>query len=80
MDQDEVLGHDSHLDKGSTSDAGMAFGQRTDSQSEDMDVAVRFSDSEGHSSQPMETQEARYGRDHPELLWGEGENEAAKRR
>ena len=80
MDQDEVLGHDAHLNEGSTSDAGMAFGQRTDSQSEDMDVTVRFSDSEGHFGQPMETQDARYGRDHPELLWGEGENEAAKRR
>ncbi len=78
MDQDEVLGHDAHLDEGSTSDAGMAFGQRTDSQSEDMDVNVRYSDSEGLSGQPMETQDARYGRDNPEFPWGEGENEAAK--
>ncbi len=80
MDQDEVLGHDAHLDEGSTSDAGMAFGQRTDSHSEDMDVAVHFSDSEVPSSQPMEIQDAQYGRDHPELLWGEGENETTKRR
>ncbi len=27
MDQDEVQGHDTYLDGGSTSDAGLAFGQ-----------------------------------------------------
>ncbi len=80
MDQDEVLGHGVPLDEGSTSDAGMAFGQRTDSQSEDMDVNVRYLDSEGLPGQPMETQEARDGRDHSELSWGEGENETTKRR
>ena len=80
MDQDEVLGDGAPLHEGSTSDAGMAFGQRTDSQSEDMDVNVRYSDSEGLSGQPMETQQARDGRDHSELSGGEGENEAAKRR
>ncbi len=45
-----------------------------------MDVTVRYSDSEGHSGQPMETQDARPSRYHPELSWGEVENEAAKRR
>ena len=80
MDQDEVLEHDAHLDEGSASDAGLAFGQRTDSQSEDMDVTVRYSDSEGHSGQPMETQDARHSRGNPELSWGEGENKTARRR
>ncbi len=80
MDENEVLGHDAHLDEGSTSEAGLAYGQRTDSQSEHMDVNVRFSDSEGPSGQPMETQDARYSHGNPELSWGEGENETAKRR
>ena len=80
MDQDEVLEHDTHLNGGSASDAGQAFGQRTDSQSEDMDVTNRYSESEGHSGLPMETQDALYSRGNPEPTWGEGENEAAKRR
>ncbi len=45
MDQDEVLGHDANLDEGSASDAGVAFGQRTDSQSEAMDATDIYSDS-----------------------------------
>ena len=65
MDQDEVLEHDAHLNEGSARDAGLAFGQRTDSQSEDMDVTTRYSESEGHSSLPMETQDARYSRGNP---------------
>ncbi len=47
MDQDKVLGHDAYLDEGSASDAGVAFGQRTDSQSEAMDATDIYSDSEG---------------------------------
>ena len=58
----------------------MAFGQKTDSQTKDMDVTNRYSESEGFSGQPMETQDARYSRSNPEPIWGEGENEAAKRR
>ncbi len=80
MDQDEALGHGGPLDEGSTSEAGMAFGQRTDSQSEEMDINVHYSDSEGLSRQPMETQDARDDRGHSELSWDEGENEVAKRR
>ncbi len=80
MDQDEVLGHNAHLEEGSTSDAGMAFGQITDSQFEAMDVTDICSDLECFSGQPMETQDVRYSRDSPESTWGEGENETARRR
>ena len=58
----------------------MAFGQTTDSQSEAMDVTGLYSEPEGFSGQPMETQDARYSRDDPESTWGEGESETAKRR
>ncbi len=80
MDQDEVLEHDVHLNEGSASDAGLAFGQRTDSESEDMDVKNHYSESEGHSNLRMETQDARYSHGNPEPTCGKGENEAAKRR
>ncbi len=80
MDQDEVLEHDNRLEEGITSDAGVAFGQTTDSQSEVMDVTGLYSEPEGFSEQPMETQDARYDRDASEPTWGEGENEMAKRR
>ncbi len=80
MDQDEVMEHDAPLNEDSTRDTGSAFGQRTDSQSEDMDVAAPYSDSEGHSGQPMETQEVRYSRGNPEPTWDEGGNEMARRR
>ena len=56
MDQDEVLGHNAHLEEGSTSDAGIAFGQITDSQSKAMDATGLYLDSEAFSGQPMETQ------------------------
>ncbi len=79
MDQDDVLGHDAHLEEGSTSEDGMAFGQTTDSQSEAMDVTGLYSEPEGFSCQPMEAQDARYSRDDPESTWGEGESEMAKR-
>ncbi len=80
MDQDEVLGHDTHLDWGSTSDAGLAFGQRADSQSKDMDITAQPSEAESFSGRPMESQDAWHHRDNPGPTWGEGENEAAKRR
>ncbi len=80
MDQDETLDHGVPLDEGLASEVGLAFGQRTDSQSEDMDVTNRYSESEGLSGLHMETLDARYGRGNPEPTWGEGENEAAKRR
>ncbi len=79
MDQDETLDHDIPLDEGSASEVVLAFGQKTDSQSEDMEVTNRYSESEGFSGQPMETQDAQYSRSNPEPIWGEGENEAAKR-
>ncbi len=80
MDQDEILGHNAHLEEGSTSEAGMAFGQTTDSQSEAMDVTGLYSEPEGFFGQPVETQDARHSCDDPESTWGEGENETAKRR
>ncbi len=80
MDQDEVLGHDTHLDWGSTSDAGLAFGQRADSQSKDMDITAQPSEAESFSGRPMESQDARHHSDNPGPMWGEGENETAKRR
>ncbi len=46
MDQDEVQEHNTYLDGGSTSDAGLAFGQRADSQSEDMDITAQPSEAE----------------------------------
>ena len=80
MDQDDVLEHDSYLDGGSASDAGLAFGQRVDSQSEDMDITAQPSEAESYSGRPMESQDARHHRDNPDPTWGEGENETAKRR
>ncbi len=80
MDQDETLDHSVPLDEGSASEIGLAFGQRTDSHSEDMDVTHHGSESEGLSGQPMETQDDRHSRRDPGPTWGEGENEAAKRR
>ena len=80
MDQNETLDHGIPLDEGSASEVGLAFGQRTDSQSEDMDVTNRYSESEGLSGLPMETQDARYGHGNPGPTWDEGENETAKRR
>ncbi len=80
MDQDKVLEHDAHLDEGSASEAGLAFGQRTDSQSEEMDVTTRYLEHESYSGQPMETQDARYSRGNPESKWGERETEMAKRK
>ena len=80
MDQDEVLEQDTYLDGGSTSDAGMAFGQRVDSQSEDMDITAQPSEAESSSGRPMESQDARHHRGHPDPTWCEEENETAKRR
>ncbi len=80
MDQDEVLGHDTHLDGGSTSDAGLAFEQRADSQSEDMDITAQPSEAESFSGRPMESQDTPYHHDNPDPTWGDGENEMAKRR
>ena len=80
MDQDEILEHGSRLKEGITSDAGVAFRQTTDSQSEVMDVAGLHSEPEGFSEQPMEAQDVRYDRDASEPTWGEGENETTKRR
>ncbi len=78
MDQDEVLGHDTYLDGGSGSDAGMASSRKADSQSEDMDVTVQHSEPEGYPGRPMESQDARYHCDNPDPTWGEGENNMAK--
>ncbi len=80
MDQDEVLEHSARLEEGSASDAGMAFEQTTDSQSEAMDATGICSESEGFSGQPMNAQDARHSRGNSESTWGEGESETAKRR
>ncbi len=68
MDQDEVLEHDTYLDGGSTSDAGMVFGQRVDSQSKDMDITAQPSEAESYSGRPMESQDARHHHGHPDPM------------
>ena len=80
MDQDEVLEHDTYLDGGSTSDAGLAFGQRVDSQSEDMDPTAQPLEAESYSGRPMESQDVRHHRGNSDSTWSEEENETAKHR
>ena len=80
MDQGKVLGHDTYLDGGSASDTGIAFRWKADSQSEDMDITAQHSEPESYSGRPMESQDARHNRANPDPMWGEGENETAKRR
>ncbi len=80
MDQDDVLEHNARLDERSASEAGMAYGQTTNSQSEAMDVAGAGSEFEGFSDRPMDAQDARHDRDRHESTWDEGESETAKRR
>ncbi len=79
MDHEEVLEHNTRLEEGSASEAGLAFGQTTDSQSKAMDVAGIGSESEGFSGQPMETQDARHSRGNLGSTWGDEESETAKR-
>ncbi len=80
MDQDDVLEHNASLDEDSAYEAGMAYGQTTDSQSEAMDVVGAGSELEGFSDRPMDAQDARHDRDRHEPTWDEGESETAKRR
>ncbi len=80
MDQDDVLGHDTFLDGGLASDTGGAPGSLTDFQSEDMDTIAQPSGAESCSERPRESQDARHSRGNPDPVWGEGENETAKRR
>ncbi len=80
MDQDDVLGHDTHLDGGLVSDTGMASGGVADFQSEDMDTTAQPSEAESYSGQLRESQDAWHSCGNPESTWGEGENEAAQRR
>ncbi len=80
MDKDDVLGHDTYLDGGSASDTGMASRRVADSQSEDMDITAQRSEPETYFGRPMESQDARHNCGNPDPTWGEGENEAAKRR
>ncbi len=80
MDQDDVLGHDTYLDGGSASDAGVAPERTNVFQSEDMDTTAQPLGAESCSDQPMESQDARYTRSDPDSNWGEGEHEMAKRR
>ncbi len=80
MDQDDVLGHDTYVDGGSASDAGIPPERINDFQSEDMDTTAQPSGAESCSGRPMESQDMRYTCSGPDLNWGEGENETAKRR
>ncbi len=79
MDQDDVLGRDTYLDGGITSDLGGASGRTTDFQSKDMDTTAQPSGAESCSVQPIESQDARHSRGDPDPTWGEGASEAARR-
>ena len=79
MDQDDVLGCDTYLDRGSASATGAAPERINDFQSEDMETMAQPSGAESYSDRPMESQDARYARSSPDSDWGKGENETAKR-
>ncbi len=79
MDQDDVLGRDTYLGGGITSDIGGASRRITDFQSEEMDTTAQPSGAESCSDQPMESQDARRSRGDPAPTWGEGASEAARR-
>ncbi len=80
MDQDDILGRDTYLDGGSASDTGIAPERINGFQSKDMDTTAQPSGAESYSDPLMESQDTRYACSSPESDWGEGENEAAKRR
>ncbi len=79
MDQDDVLGRDTYLDRGSASDTGIAPERINDFQYEEMDTTAQPSGAESYSDQPMQSQDELYPRGSPDSDWGEGENETAKR-
>ena len=80
MDQEDVLGRDTYLDGSLASDPGMACRRMTDFQSEDMDTTAQTLEAESYSEWPMGSQDARHSCGNPDPIWGEGENETAKRR
>ena len=80
MDQDDILGHGTYLDRGLASDTGAAPGRISDFQSEEMDTTAQPSEVESYSDWPMESQDVRYTRNGPDSNWGKGESETAKRR
>ncbi len=80
MDQDDVLGRDTYLDRGSASDTGVAPERIHDFQSKDMDTTAQPSGAESYSNRPRESQDAWYACSSPDSDWGEEENETAKRR
>ena len=80
MDKDKVLGRDTYLDGGLASDPGMASGRMTDFQSEDMDTTAQPSGAESYSERPMGSQDVWHSHGNSDPMWGEGENETAKRR
>ncbi len=80
MDQDNILGHDTYLDRGLASDTGAASGRASDFQSEEMDTATQPSEVESYSDRPRESQDAWYTRNGPDSNWGEGESETARHR
>ncbi len=80
MDQDDVLGHDTYLDRDLASDTGAAPGRISGFHSEEMDTTAQPSEVESCSDRPMESQDAQYIRSGPDSNWGEGESEMARRR
>ncbi len=55
MDQDDILGHETHPDRGLVSDTGAAHGRISDLQSEEMDTTVQPSEVESYSNRPMDS-------------------------
>ncbi len=80
MDQDDVLGHDTHLDRGLASDTGVAPGRISDFQSQEIDTMAQPSEVESYFDQPMGSQDAWYDRSMTDSDWGKGESETARRR
>ncbi len=80
MDQDDVLGRDTYLDEGLASNTGAASRRVNDFQDEEMDITAQPVEAESYSGRPMGIQDERHGCGNPDPVWGEGENEAAKRR
>ncbi len=61
-DQDDILGHDTYLDRGLASDTGAAPGRTSDFKSEEMDTMAQPSEVESYSDRLMEIQDAWYDR------------------
>ncbi len=80
MDQDDVLGRDTHLDGGLANDAGVAPGRISGFQSEEMDTIAQPPKVESCSDRPRESQDVWYNRSSPDSDWGDGESQTARRR